>query len=286
MTKKRCIILAATMVLAAACAGARQSDKALESTIRSKGIIDLDQLTASEVRLLVSIVKKEASPCPEGLSLAQDLAAARPCPLALSALGFIYRRILDGYPEDDILDQYVAHFKRAREVSILVEGRPDTGPADAPVTIVVFSDFQCPFCRKAASAVKKVRELHPDKVRVVFKQWPLEMHTDSMVAALAAEAALVQGRFWEMHDALFALKGELTDENIGKAAERAGLDLTRWNEDRESPEVIESVEADSQEAVKLKLTGTPTIFVNSVEFDEPVKYLQAYVEELLLDPSP
>jgi len=286
MTKKRCIILTATLVLAAACAGAKVSDRALESTIRSKGIVDLDQLTGSEVRLLVAIVKKEASPCPAGLSLAEDLAAAKACPQALSALGFIYRRILDGYPEDDILDQYVAHFKRAKEVSILLEGRPDTGPAEAPVTIAVFSDFQCPFCRKAAAFLKKVKELHPDKVRIVFKHLPMEMHSDAMPAALAAEAALVQGRFWEMHDALFALKGVLSEENMGKAAESAGLDLTRWNEDRESPEVIERVEADAQEALKLKLTGTPTIFVNSVEFDEPVKYLQAYVEELLLDPAP
>jgi len=269
------------VVLSSGCAAAKQSDQAVARMLRSKQVVDLDKLTGSELHLLVSIVRKEASPCPNELSLLEDLSRDKPCPRAVSALGFIYRRILDGYPESDILDQYVSRFKEAAQVKIDLEGRPDTGPADASVTIVVFSDFQCPFCRKAALQIKQIKQLYPEKVRLVFKQFPLDMHIHAMDAALAAEAALVQGRFWEMHDKLFALKGALSDEAMEGAASSAGLDLTRWKEDLESSEVIERVSADKEEALGLKLTGTPAIYVNGVEFEEPIKYLQQYVEEFI-----
>lgn len=277
----RVLLLPFTALIIAGCAAATQSDQAVERMLRSKKIVDLDQLTGSELRLLVSIVRKEASPCPNELSLYEDLKRDKPCPRAVSALGFIYRRILDGYPESDILDQYVSRFKEAVQVKLELEGRPDTGPADAPVTIVAFSDFQCPFCRKAALLIKQVKQLFPDRVRIVFKHYPLDFHTHALDAALAAEAALAQGRFWEMHDKLFALQGGLSDEAIEGAASSAGLDLTRWQDDLESSEVIERVNRDKEEALELKLSGTPAIFVNGIEFEEPIKYLQQYVEELL-----
>lgn len=266
---------------AAACGGMQQPDRAIENMIRSKNIVDLDKLTASEIRLLISLIKKEAAPCPGSLSLVEELGKEKPCAMSIRALGFFYRRILDGYPETDILNQYVARFRVAKKVKIEIDGRPDTGPEDAPVIIVTFSDFQCPYCRKAALAIRRVKDIHSDKVRLVFKQFPLSTHSESMEAALAAEAALEQGRFWEMHDKLYAFKGDITPGNITSAAGKAGLDMTRWKEDMESVEVIERVNGDREEALKLKLTGTPTIFVNGVEFEEPVKYLPQYVEELI-----
>jgi len=269
------------LLVCSGCAAAKQSDQAVEKMLRSKKVVELDRLTGSEIRLLVSIVKKEASPCLNELSLYEDLSRDEPCPRAVSALGFLYRRILDGYPESDILDQYVSRFKEATPVKIDLEGRPDTGPADAPVTIVVFSDFQCPFCRKAALQIKQIKELHPGQVRLLFKHFPLDIHAYAMDAALAAEAAFAQGRFWEMHDKLFALKGALSDEAMEGAASSAGLDLTRWKEDLESSEVMERVTADKEEALALKLNGTPAIYVNGIEFEEPVKYLKQYVEEFI-----
>jgi predicted DsbA family dithiol-disulfide isomerase len=280
----RSAILLLAAVLFSGCAAAKQSDQAVEKMLRSKKVVDLDKLTGSELQLLVSIVRKEASPCPNELSLLEDLSRADPCPRAVSALGFLYRRILDGYPESDILDQYVSRFKEAAQVKINIEGRPDTGPADAPVTIVTFSDFQCPFCRKAALQIKQIKQLYPESVRLVFKHFPLDYHNYSMEAAIAAEAALAQGRFWEMHDRLFALKGELSDEAVEGAASSAGLDLTRWKEDMESSEVIERISADREEAIELKLGGTPTIFVNGIEFEEPIKYLEQYVVEFFPPP--
>jgi protein-disulfide isomerase len=280
------VLLAVSMLklfLLQGCGAASRSDKSIENILRAKKIVDLDKLTGGELHLLESLVKKEASPCPGKISLLEELSKGKPCSVALQALGFFYRRILDGYPENDILDQYVARFRIAQKVKIDLEGRPDTGPEAARVTIAVFSDFQCPFCRKAALTMKRVKGMHADDVRIVFKHFPLtSMHAQAMDAALAAEAAFVQGRFWEMHDALFALEGNLSQENIEKAASDAGLDIERWKEDMEASEVVDKVDRDKKKADKLKLTGTPAIFVNGIEFLEPIKYLDQYVEEMLL----
>ncbi|MFH1437436.1 MAG: thioredoxin domain-containing protein [Pseudomonadota bacterium] len=271
-----------SFLLPAGCGAMQQSDRAIEDLLRSKKVVDLDQLTGSELRLLVKLVRKEASPCEGSLSLIEEMQKKKPCTPAVRALGFFFRRILDGYPESDILSQYVARFRISSKVSVLMEGRSDTGPADADVTIVSFSDFQCPFCRKAAAVIRGIKEEHLEKVRLVFKQWPMEsIHPMAQDAAIAAEAALMQGRFWEMHDQLFSLKGALSPGNIEEAAKRAGLDIERWKEDMESAEVMERITKDREEAKKLGLKGTPTIFVNGVEFQEPVKYLPQFVEEAL-----
>ena len=280
-TISTCIFIC-TLLSPAGCGAKLQSDRTIENLIRSKKVVDLDQLTGSELRLLVKLVRKEASPCYESLSLLEEIEKQKPCPLAVRALGFFYRRILDGYPESDILSQYVARFRLSSKVSIHIEGRSDTGPDDADVMIVSVSDFQCPFCRKAAAVIRSIKEEHLEKVRLVFKQWPMEgIHPMAMEAALAAEAALMQGRFWEMHDQLFALKGALCPGNIEEAAKRAGLDMERWKEDMQSAEVLEWITKDREEAKKLGLKGTPTIFVNGVEFEEPIKYLPQFVEEVL-----
>jgi thiol-disulfide isomerase/thioredoxin len=271
------------IIILQGCGAASRSDRNVEAVLRAKKIVNLDKLTGGELHLLSSLVKKEASPCPGSISLFEELDKDKPCPVALQALGFLYRRILDGYPENEILEQYVARFRIAREIKIDIEGRPDTGPDGARVTIVVFSDFQCPFCRRTALTIRRVKSEHPDDVRLVFKHFPLiSIHPRSEDAAVAAEAAFVQGRFWEMHDALFALEGDLSRDSIEKAAGNAGLDVERWKEDMETAEVVERVNKDKEEAEKLKLQGTPTIFVNGIEFLEPVKYLGQYVDEQLL----
>lgn len=264
-------------------AGSREAKDARE-IIAGTGIVELDRLTAAETLVLIDIVRVEASPCEGQLSLLESLESSPICERAVRALGFIYRRILEGYGREDVLDQYVARFKHAKPVKLDIEGCPDTGPGDALVTITVFSDFECPHCRKAASRIGEVKAEHPDEVRVVFKHFPLpSIHEEAMNAALAAAAAHLQGRFWEMHDALYGREGGLDSDLIEDAAVKAGLDMERWHQDVESPDVLDIVNRDLKHAQDLDLEGTPTIFVDGMLYTEPLKYLDQVVEEKLIE---
>lgn len=136
------------------------------------------------------------------------------------------------------------------------------GPDDALVTIVEWSDFQCPFCNRVNPTMAKIREAYGDQVRVAFKHNPLPMHNRAMAAALAAEAAGKQGKFWEMHDKLFANGRGLTDENIAAWAAEMGLDLEQFEADRKDKALEKKVLAQQAEGIQLGARGTPSFFVN------------------------
>jgi protein-disulfide isomerase len=137
------------------------------------------------------------------------------------------------------------------------------GPKDAPVTITMFSDFQCPFCAQAAPMVDEVLKIYPDKVNFVMKQFPLrQIHPQADPAARAALAAGKQGKFWEMHDELYKNFRTLSPETMKGIAEKIGLDVKKWEADMNSDDVKKQVEADMALASKSDVRGTPTMFVN------------------------
>jgi protein-disulfide isomerase len=280
MRKTRMLIV---VLLVASCGARSRATREGRETIAKTGTVDLGRLTSAETLLLVDIVRTEASPCEGDLSLLETLEEPEPCARALRALGFIYRQILEGYGREDVIDQYVARFKQAETVKLDLEGCPDTGPEDAPVTITVFSDFYCPFCRKTARVLRDLKEERGDDVRLVFKHFPLtSLHPDAVNAALAAAAAHLQGRFWEMHDELFSLETNIDQDAMEEAARAAGLDMERWREDLESPEVLDLVNRDLKQAQDLHLEGTPTIFIDGMLYTEPLKYIDQVVDERLV----
>jgi protein-disulfide isomerase len=142
---------------------------------------------------------------------------------------------------------------------------PAKGKASAPVTMVLFSDFQCPFCARATPAVADVERSYPDDVRIVWKHFPLPFHPNAMPAALAAEAARQQGgapKFWAMHDKLFANQAALSDATYQAYARELGLDLARFKRDLADPKLKARVEEDMKLAQQLGVNGTPTFIVN------------------------
>ncbi len=145
-------------------------------------------------------------------------------------------------------------------------GSPVKGAKEAPVTLVVFSDFECPFCSKFEPLLNQLYEKNKDTVKMVFKHLPLQMHPGAQPAALAAIAAQKQGKFWEMHDLLFTIK-PLTPENIRKAAEQLGLDMEAFDKDLATQETIMQLQNDMMAAQQADVTGTPTVFING----RPVK---------------
>ncbi len=143
-----------------------------------------------------------------------------------------------------------------------IEGAPAKGPASAKVTLVAFSDFQCPFCGRVLPALEQVRQEYGDDVRIVFKHLPLSIHPKAAKAHAAAEAAKGQGKFWEMHDLIFENQSQLSEEKYIEYADQIGLDVERFKRDLASAEIKKRVDADSREAARLGVTGTPGFFIN------------------------
>ncbi len=139
---------------------------------------------------------------------------------------------------------------------------PSKGPADAPITIVEFSDFQCPYCGRVGPTLDRLLKEYPGQVRVVYKHLPLSFHKDALPAAKASIAAGRQGKFWEMHDLLFQNQRQLKEAKFKELATSLGLDLDQFERDYKSADVATEVAQDMNEARRLGVTGTPGFFIN------------------------
>lgn len=144
------------------------------------------------------------------------------------------------------------------------EGSPTLGPEDAPVTLVEFSDFECPYCGRFYRTLKQLRENYADELRVVYRQFPINTHPNAYRAAQASLCAYDQGHFWEMHDAMFEGQDELDAESLSEKAERVGLDLEQFEECLDSGRHDAQIERDMREAQRMGVNGTPAIFVNGI----------------------
>jgi protein-disulfide isomerase len=146
---------------------------------------------------------------------------------------------------------------------------PVWGPADAPVTLIVYSDFECPFCGRHAQNVAKVKEANGDLVRVVFKQFPLAFHQRAMPAAMASLAALEQGKFWQVHDRLFD-RNPLSPEEMQEWADEAGIDWESVLANVGSDALRARVQRDIDEGGQFGVRGTPASFINGVSISGAV----------------
>jgi protein-disulfide isomerase len=149
-----------------------------------------------------------------------------------------------------------------RRYSIDTKGSPAKGPEDAKVTIVEFSDFQCPFCARVEPTLAQIEKEYGDQVRIVFKNLPLSIHSKARAAHAAAEAAHRQHKFWEMHDAIFANQREMSPEKYVEYAAEIGLDVDQFKRDVASIAVKRRIDEDSREAAALGVSGTPGFFIN------------------------
>jgi protein-disulfide isomerase len=136
------------------------------------------------------------------------------------------------------------------------------GPKDTPVTIVEFSDFQCPYCAQAAALVDQILGAYPQNVNFVYKNFPLPMHPNADPAARAALAAGKQGKFWEMHDELFRHSGDLSSQTIHSLAEKLHLDISKFEADMDSPAVKQQVDVEVRQGKVAGVRGTPSFFIN------------------------
>jgi protein-disulfide isomerase len=133
------------------------------------------------------------------------------------------------------------------------------GPADAPLALVEYGDYQCPYCGAAYPVVKRLQKALGRKLRFVFRNFPLtQAHPDALIAALAAEAAALQGKFWEMHDLLYEQQASLTADIIPRWAEKIGLNLDIFGNHIKQGIVEKRIQADRQSGIRSGVNGTPT----------------------------
>lgn len=185
--------------------------------------------------------------------------------------------------QEPTLDQMFAN-----PVKVSAENRPVKGPQDAKVTIVEYSDFECPFCKRGADIMAEVMKAYPRDVKLVFKNLPLPFHQQALPAAKAAMAAWKQDKFWEMHDALFAEQRSISPEFALSQAEKLGLDTARFKQDMESSEILAMIDADKAEASRIGMNGTPGFVVGGILVfgARPVENFKTVIDRLLAAPPP
>jgi len=165
---------------------------------------------------------------------------------------------------------------------------PSFGPENARVQIVEFSDFQCPYCSRAASAVSQLKQKYEKDVRFVFRQFPLQMHPDARPAAIASLEAEAQGKFWAFHDELFENQSQLDRASLEKHAQAAGLDMAKFKKALDESTHGAAVDRDLKLGEAVKVNGTPTMFLNGKRVQNPTDFaaISAQIDAELKAASP
>jgi protein-disulfide isomerase len=240
--------------------------------------IDASSFTPREKHELARYVAEFPAPCPEvAVSVAQCVLEKRPCAACLPAARAIAQAVREGLAREQVQDLYKERFDASSTKRIPLEGSPSRGPEGGPVVVVEFADFECPFCQKIAPELDALWASHKDKVRFVYKFMPLAMHPHGELAARAAIAAQMQGKFWEMHHQLFANGQHLEPADLEAYAKAIGLDVDRFRADMQSPAVTARLDTDRKLADQLGVKGTPSIYIDGRAYDSKVD-MEQWVE--------
>src|SRR6186713_1842725 len=147
------------------------------------------------------------------------------------------------------------------------------GPSNAPLTLVEYGDYECPYCGRAYPIVKQLQGELGNKLRFVFRNFPLNtIHEHAGVAAQAAEAANAQGKFWEMHDLLYEYQDELAGIDLNRYALKLGLEIYRFEADLSGEVYARKVRDDFRGGIRSGVNGTPTFFINGLRYNGPLEY--------------
>lgn len=239
--------------------------------------IDMSGLTAQQKAEVLKVLREDPCSCGCGMKLAECRIADPKCAYSTNMAQIIIDSIKQGKTPDEAF-QAAATSKwgfpkiLSDPVQIPVQGAPSTGPANAPLTIVEFSDFQCPYCAAAVPQLRAIMKAYPTQIKLIFKEYPLEEHPQADLAATAAVAAQKQGKFWPMYDILFAHPDDLSRKAILGYAKEIGLNVDKLERDMDTTEVRETVERDVQDGNKAEVPGTPTIFINGQRYNGAITF--------------
>ena len=241
------------------------TDRLLEAETEKRGI-SMDEMLASEV------TAKKVAPAEAEVQNLYNANRSRLGNVSLEDGMQQVRNFLDERSYQTALGEFVERLKESYGVELLLEpyrvelevaGHPALGLGEAPVKIVEFSDFECPFCRRALPALEQIKEHYGDQIQIVFRQFPLNnIHPRAQKAAEASLCAHEQGQFWTLHDLLFQEPVELEVASLKAKADSLGLNAEAFNACLDSGKNADRVRSDIRDGVIAGVTGTPAVFIN------------------------
>jgi len=278
--------LIAVFVLAVACLGqqnggaqqkgdkqnaAQTADNAWKTTTEFPNL-DWHNLTGARKEAALNFLRTDKCACGCAMKLAECRMKDPNCGMSRK----LATAVVQGFLHNESLSQIRGDLlKLAAEapppfedpVKLSIDGDPVLGPANARITIVEFSDFQCPYCMKAVAQAKELLKRNPADVRLVFKQFPLDSHNQAQFAAEAAMAAHAQGKFWPMHDLLYAGFPDLSRQTVLRYARQIGLNEKQFVADLDSHKFAKRVQTEEKEGELAGVDGTPSFFVNGRKYN-------------------
>jgi len=249
--------------------------------------VDLSGLTKAQTGVALTVMRAEGCVCGCDMKIAECRVEDPKCAFSHRLSDFIVKEASAGKSAAMIkaglakLGTELMPVLEEKPAKLTIDGDPMRGPANAKVTIVEFSDFQCPYCAKAVGEVNQVLQKFPKDVRLVFKQYPLDTHSQAEIAAEAAMSANAQGKFWELHDKMYANFRAINRDKIFVWAKEIGMDTEKLRADLDSHKFAARVQAESKEGDSVGVEGTPTFFVNGRRLN--VSFELATVSPLITD---
>jgi protein-disulfide isomerase len=237
--------------------------------------VDFTGLTSAQKTLALKVLRTNGCPCGCEMKMAECRTKDPNCSNSKALAAIVVAAVKKGGNEAAVLSAVDASPLMHRAppklledaVVIPIDGAPFIGPKDARVTLIEFSDFQCPFCAQAVVSLRAVLKAYPSQVKLIFKQYPLDSHSQAALAAAAAIAAHRQGKFWQLHDAMFADRTHLSRKTILSMAGTVGLDTKRFEQDWDSAAVKEVVAREQAEGDKAGVEATPTVFIDGQKYN-------------------
>jgi protein-disulfide isomerase len=236
--------------------------------------VDFAGLTPAQKTEVLKLLRANNCTCGCGMKMAECRMKDPNCGYSKNLAALIVDSIKHGKTEAQTIaavkdSQWGKDHSQTLEdpVTIPVADAPVRGPGNARITLVEFSDFQCPFCVAATPQLDALLKAYPSQVKLIFKEFPLDSHSQAALAAAAALAAHKQGKFWQMHDAMFSLQGNLSRQRILALANGIGLDMNRFQADLGSPDIKRAVDKEIAEGEHIGVDSTPTLFVDGRRFN-------------------
>jgi protein-disulfide isomerase len=269
-----CLLVALPGVLRNAAAQPAPNGVAWESAETLPGV-DFSGLKPEQVRTALELLRHQDCSCACGMKVAECRVKDPNCSYSTNMAKIAVDGVKAGKSREEISKALsaVPGVKRPKlledPISIATAGSPSRGPAAAKITLVEFSDFECPYCSLAESHVREVMGAYPAEMRLIYKQFPLPMHPHAELAAEASLAALEQGKYWELHDKLFANFRRLNRENILLWAREVGLNMEWFTASLDSGKYKAVVQRDVSDGEAAGVYGTPSFFINGKRYNGP-----------------
>lgn len=263
-----------TLLLAAAILPAQPPSNWQAATILPG--LDMKGLTPAQQKVVLTILRDSTCPCGCPMQLAQCRVEDPACSQSLTLSTLVLEAAAANKTAPEIrkilADSPLVKAGTQRDrilldpVSINILGAPFKGPANAKITIVEFSDFQCPFCVKAIPQLDALLKAFPNDVRLVYKQFPLDTHSQAALASRASLAAHAQGKFWLLHDKMYANSRAINRQTVLDWAKEFGLDMPKFTKVFDAPETQAAVARDLADGSRAGVSATPTIYINGKKY--------------------